>query len=178
MIIENYGIRLKKIAEHDIENIRQWRNNPEISKYMEFRENITPKMQKIWYDKVNNENNYYFIVEKNEIECGLINIKDICFTSKTGEAGVFYLPEHTGTVLPFQALLILLDFAFEHLFLDIVIAHILSDNKRAIRYNERFGFKCLPNQPNVHNQEYRLSRSDYLKHKPPISNLIQKVSKS
>ena len=39
---EKYGITLKRLTVDKIELVRNWRNDPKISQYMEFRDYITP----------------------------------------------------------------------------------------------------------------------------------------
>ncbi len=42
LILENYGVRLKRLTHDKIELLRQWRNDPKIQQYMFYREYITP----------------------------------------------------------------------------------------------------------------------------------------
>lgn len=54
MIISKYNIRYIRLQEEDIELVRKWRNHPSITKYMVYREEITPEMQKKWFASINN----------------------------------------------------------------------------------------------------------------------------
>ena len=89
MKITNYGVTLSRLTEDKIELVRNWRNDPKIAQYMEFKEHITPEMQLNWFKKINNENNYFFIIEFEGKEIGLINVKDIHYSEKVGEGGIF-----------------------------------------------------------------------------------------
>ena len=45
LVIEGYGVKLKRLTHDKIELLRQWRNDPKIQQYMIYREEITPEMQ-------------------------------------------------------------------------------------------------------------------------------------
>ena len=42
---------------------------------MEFHEEITPHMQENWFNRINNDNNLYYIIQYEGNDIGLINIK-------------------------------------------------------------------------------------------------------
>jgi len=173
MKISKYGVTLTRLTEDKLEMVRNWRNDPKISQYMEFRDYITSEMQKNWFDKINNDNNYYFILEFEGKEIGLSNIKDIDYEKGEGEGGIFiYNDEYLNSTLSFQADLCLHDFAFEKLKLKRMIAHIMKDNKRAIKYNKMQGWKLQPDQENVINQLYVLELNDYINSKKKLLKIL------
>jgi len=173
MILEKYGVILKRLTHDKIEMVRNWRNDPKISKYMEFREYITPEMQEEWFQRINNDNNFFFIIEHAGKEIGLVNAKDIDYEQKTVEGGIFiYDDDYLNSDIPFRASLCSSDFAFETLNLERVIIHVLSDNKRAIKYNLMLGFERQPNQENIHNQLYFMTKENYLKKRALIKRLL------
>ena len=65
LIINQYGVTLKRVEEQDIELIRKWRNYPSIRKQMGYQKIITKKRQKEWFRKINNKYNYYFCPHQN-----------------------------------------------------------------------------------------------------------------
>ena len=73
MIVEQYGVTYSRVTEADIELIRHWRNQPFIRDTMQFKEYITPEMQKKWFERINNKYNYYFLIEVDGNKRGLIN---------------------------------------------------------------------------------------------------------
>ena len=146
MVIDKYGVTLCRLTEDKIELVRNWRNDPKISKYMEFRDHITVEMQQKWFKKIDNNCNYYFIIEVNGVEIGLVNIRDINYQEREGEGGIFiYDDSYLNSMVSFQTALAINDFCFEELGLKRIIAHIMSDNKRAIDYNKHQGYKIQPN---------------------------------
>ena len=89
LILEQYGVRLVRIQEKDIELVRNWRNQSDIANYMEYRNFITPEAQKIWFQSIDNKNNYYFIIEYEGKQVGLINAKNFNSDLGFGEGGIF-----------------------------------------------------------------------------------------
>lgn len=173
MKLTKYGVTLNRVTEDKIELIRKWRNDPKISKFMEFQDHITSEMQKVWFEKINNDNNYFFLIEFEGQEIGMINIKDIDPLKKEGEGGIFiYNEDYLNSDISFRSSLCITDFIFESLKLKTVCAHIRKDNKRAITYNKLLGFKISNNQENVLNQRYDLIHEHYLKQKEIILRLI------
>lgn len=162
--IERYGVKLCRLSRSKIEMIRQWRNDPKISQYMIYRDYITIEQQEKWFDRINNEKNYYFIMSYKGEDVGLINIKDIDDNFIHGEGGVFvYNDKFLNTDFSYRAHLCLFDFAFEILKLKYITSEILGTNKRAIRFTEFLGFKLTGNfkQGNL----YILTKEDYFANK-------------
>lgn len=162
MEISKYGVTLRRLTVDKIEMIRQWRNDPKIVKFMEYKEFITPEMQEVWFEKINNEQNYFFLIIVDNQEIGLINVKDIDSRQLEGEAGIFiYDDNYYNSTVSFQASFALYDFCFDTLRLDRVVAHMLKENKRAIKFNKLIGYKIVSGQDDVKNQLYCLIKSDY-----------------
>lgn len=163
MIVSKGNIKLIRLREEDTELVRQWRNSPSISRYMNYREHITPEMQAAWFRSINNEFNLYFIIEYKGGKVGLINAKDIDWEKKTTESGVFFWDEHLqNTQVPLLILMIFAELGMRHLNLS-VYAHILSTNHRARRYNTLLGFQLCEGQENKVNQLYILTRENYMR---------------
>ncbi len=170
MKITKYGVTLNRLTQDKIEMVRQWRNNPKISQFMEYRENITFEMQQKWFEEINNDNNYYFIIEYENKEVGLVNVKNIDYKEKEGEAGIFiYDDSLLNSTISFQAILCLYDFCFETLNLDKMIAHTFRNNKRAIKFNKIFGYQISENQERIENQMYILRKKEYFENRSYIS---------
>jgi len=173
MKLEKYGITLNRLTVDKIELVRNWRNDPKIVKYMEAREYITPEAQQKWFETIDNDNNYFFIIEYDKKEIGVVNIKNINYQQQIGEAGIYiYDNAYLNGDVSFRATLCILDFSFEALDLVRVIIHVLCDNKRAIQYNLMFGFEKQPNQEGVYNQLYHLERKRYFEKRAFLTNYI------
>lgn len=174
MTFEKYGVTLKRLTVDKIELVRNWRNDPKISQYMEYRDYITPEMQAKWFAKVDNENNYYFIIAYKGLEIGLTNVKDIDYAEKTGEGGIFiYEDTFLNSDIPFRVIFALNDFCFDELHLEKMIAHIMSDNKRAIDFNRVLGYKKDALSPDSGKMTYILTKEDYLKQRNRFARLLK-----
>lgn len=174
MEFSKYGVILKRLTEDKIELVRQWRNDPKISQYMEYREHITAEMQKKWFAKVDNGQNYYFIICYKGQEIGLTNVKDVDFAAKTGEGGIFiYEDSYLNTDVPFRVIFALNDFCFDELMLESMVAHIMSDNKRAIDFNLLLGYKKSPEtSSDAAKQTYTLMKNDYFKQRDRFAKVL------
>ncbi len=173
-VINKYGVKLNRLTHDKIELVRRWRNHPKISKYMEYRNEITPEMQERWFDKINNDNNYFFLIEVDNKEIGLINVRDIDYERKEGEPGIFiWDDDYLNSTISFQAAMALTDFCFEDLGLSKLIIHVLHNNVRAIKYNLAFGYKISPCQGDIYNQEYTLTFCDYKNKRNKLLKLLR-----
>ena len=120
-------------------------------------------MQTAWFNRINNDNNFYFIINYDNKEIGLINIRDIDYNEKCGEPGIFiWDDEYLNSDVSFRAVCALSDFGVEVLGLTKFVIHVLRDNKRAILFNKYFGYKLSDNQEEVYNQKYTLTKEQYL----------------
>lgn len=163
LVLESYDVKLVLLTEDKIELVRQWRNDPKISQYMEFREYITPEMQRKWFERINNNQNYYFIIVYRNCEAGLINIKDIDQDKLEGESGSFiYEDKYLSTDLAYRAHLCMYDYFFNVLNYNGLRAHIINTNIRSIRFTLFLGFE------RISDTEYYLSKENYLNNKNRI----------
>ena len=174
LIIKDYGVELHQLTEDKIEEVRLWRNSEKISRYMEFRGEISPEMQVEWFKKVSqSDNQFYFIINVDGREVGLINIKNVDWELRTGESGIFIYDDsylHVG--VSYRAALCQRDFAFRTLHLHTLKAHILNTNPQSIKYNQKFGFVLSATEEQKPlkecNQLYLLDKEDYFANKPNI----------
>ncbi len=179
MVIESkYGITLTRLTIEDIELVRKWRNSPEISKYMEFRDYISKNMQEKWFNSLDNKTSYFFIPIYKSEKIGLVDIKNIDWHEKTGEAGIFISNlQLQNTHIPFAANLAVFDFDFYELGLKTITAHIVRSNARAIKFNKAFGFKLQKNQNAINNQLYHLDINEYEEKTKKIKKTIIRLMK-
>ena len=171
-----YDIELERLRLDKIELVRNWRNDPKISQYMDFKEYISPEMQINWFNKINNDNNYYFIVVYKNEDIGLVNVKDIDYNNKCGEPGIFiYEDKYLNTGVGILSALCITDFAFEYLNLEYVYCHIMADNKRAVRFNIALGYLIDEGQEEIKKQRYSLTKERYIEHKKKLLKLFKNI---
>lgn len=144
MKLQKYGITLERLYEKDIEMVRRYRNSPDIRRFMHFREHITKKMQRQWYQRIDNYSNYYFIIIYDNKKIGLINIKNIDWENNTSESGLFLWDlDYVDTPAPLLASLVLSEFGIGFLQGVKCFIRILIDNRKAIDFNKSIGFEPI-----------------------------------
>jgi UDP-4-amino-4,6-dideoxy-N-acetyl-beta-L-altrosamine N-acetyltransferase len=163
MKIKNHGITLIRLqADEDIELLRQWRNSPHIVQTMEYREYITPDMQKEWFKSIDNIHNLYFIISYEGKKIGMINLKNLDWDTKLVESGIFIADkQYTNTFVPAIVSFVMTDMVFRLLKIDRNHAHIMQSNTKAILFNKMIGFELYEGQEEVENQLYFLTRENF-----------------
>lgn len=137
--MKGFGVELKLLSEATLELVRGWRNDEQTSRFMQFREQITPEDQLKWFKSI--EKAYYFVIYAETVPVGLIDLKKIDEKNKTAEAGLLIgNTNFVGTGIALGASVLLLDFAFEKLHLQVVTATINTLNSEAQQYNQLLGF--------------------------------------
>ncbi len=164
MKIETNGLIIERLQEKDIELVRQWRNSDAIRTHMNYREIITPEMQRKWFSTINNFNNFYFIIHYKGKKVGLGNIKNIDWEEKSGEAGVFIVRQNiSGTFLPVAGVLCLSELVFSIFNLEKLYAQVRKDNPRAQKFNRLFGYKMLSGEEDKESRLHMLTKADFYK---------------
>lgn len=147
-------ITLNRLQQNDIEMLRLWRNDKKIAERMFFRSKISSEMQQKWFNQLDENKDFYFIIRHKNIPIGLIHLSNIDIDEKFGSVGLFiYNENYWGTHLPIQASLSLLKFAFNNQKLESVTAKVLPNNKAAIKYNESLGFVFKDNENMILNKK-------------------------
>jgi UDP-4-amino-4,6-dideoxy-N-acetyl-beta-L-altrosamine N-acetyltransferase len=165
MKLAKYGITLNRLREEDIEHLRQWRNSPQINQFMEYRENITPEMQRDWFRSVDNFENFYFIIEYEGKKIGLINSSHIEWDTVSSEGGIFLWDEkYYETFVPVWASLCLLETTYFVLGAGRSVIKTLNDNERAKKLNIHLGYELQAGQEEVYNQVYVLTAESFRRH--------------
>lgn len=164
MILERGNVKLLRLTEAYIELVRNWRNSPSIRNTMEYREEISPEMQKAWFRKIDNVNNNYFLIEVSGKFIGLIYGSDIDWENGiTHNGGIFiWDTAYLESVEIMEAALMLTDIGFM-MGMKVNYIKILRDNPRSIAFNRSMGYKLLPGQEDAYNQKYQLLEDDYFK---------------
>jgi RimJ/RimL family protein N-acetyltransferase len=165
MKLSKYGIVLRRLRQTDIELVRQWRNAGKISQFMEYRENITPEMQLEWFRSVDNFENFYYIIEYQGSDIGLINSSKIEWDTVSSEGGIFLWDDrYYETFVPVWASLCILETSYFILGASKSYIKTLQDNERAKKLNMHLGYELQPDQEDVYNQVYMMTASSFRLH--------------
>ena len=182
MKYSRYGITFHLLKEKDIEMVRQWRNDPVVANNFEFRDHITPEMQKEWFKSVNNIHNLYTIIEYRDEKIGVINLKNIDWENRVCEGGIFLPdPKYHQTFVPAIISYITTEIIFIMFEWHIGYAHVMKENKGVKQFVKLLGYELMPGQEEVNNQQYRITRESFenrgTKLKKAISVLTQNDDK-
>ena len=174
MIVEKYGVQLKKITIDDIELIRTKRNTETISSKMIYRSYISPEQQLQWFESINNFNNFYYLIIYKQQPIGLINDRNLDWEYLTSEAGLFIWEDnYLKTIVPALATLTLIELGFEVFSWNKTTIKVLANNKEGLTYNKQIGFKATNQKDGVIFME--LNRINY---KEKTRKMIISLTKS
>lgn len=163
MNISGYGIRLERLRHEHIELVRQNRNSPEISQFMEYQEFISPEMQEKWFNSLDPYSDFYFVINSGGRQVGLIHTSDVHWQDKTANSGLFIWEENfLGSHVPVLASLAMLDIFFEICGIESYYAKVLHSNKAALNYNYKLGFEEVPGQKVSKFKTLILTRDNYI----------------
>ena len=135
----NFNCHVRIMLESDLEQVLEWRNHPEIRRYMYTQHKITLEEHSNWYKKAsNNPDHYLLIFELNNIPTGFININKIAY-SNVADWGFYVAPDSekgTGKKLGITVL----DYAFKVIELHKICGQALAYNIPSVKFHTSLGF--------------------------------------
>lgn len=133
--------QLRALNEDDLEMVLEWRNHPEVRRYMYSSEIINLSEHTAWFQMAcNSDNLHLFVYEENNKSKGFVKLKVIDEGGKIAEWGFYLSPnasKGTGVSLGNATL----NYAFNVLKLHKIFGEVLEFNVRSLRFHERMGFK-------------------------------------
>lgn len=174
MILEGYGITLKRLTAEDLELVRVKRNSEDVKKYMHYREEITPEMQQKWFASIDNEFNNYFLIIHDGVKVGLISGAEIDWNKlETGNGGLFIWESSLwGTHVPLCAAMLLTELSF-HIGFKKTYVRVLPENRRAISFNAELGYIKSPEQPKGELEVYELHEETFYEATDKIRSIMK-----
>lgn len=143
---ENETILIRPLKKSDIEHLRLWRNNPELSVYLSLIPYITPESQKRWFERYQQDTNILFfavIVKERQKLIGSVALygflDDKC---KVGRI-VIGDPSSHGKGIGYEALLLAISVAIRKLGIKIIGLDVHEDNIPARKIYDKAGFKVI-----------------------------------
>lgn len=151
--VSAFNVVLKPLLSDDLEQLRLWRNSPEISSQMLDQREISTVQQQSWFERIcSDKRQMQFVIYYKNQKVGACNLKSPtalavaeCDSIETG----FYLGEakYRGTILAFFAALALNQYCFEQLAVRTLKAVVKNTNSAALRFNEQLGYQADAIQP-------------------------------
>lgn len=136
-------ISLRDIREEDLEDIRTWRNSPEVSQYMYSDSEITAEQQQRWYQKIKDDPKMrYWIIMYEGQKMGVASVNDIN-TAQSHCTWTYYLKGQAvrGAGIGSKVEYHILRYVFEELKLNKLHGEVFEFNQKVVKLHERFGFR-------------------------------------
>ena len=183
---------LRSINESDFARLIEWRNNPEINRYLNQPYKLTLKLQCKWYkENYLKSNDILFIIieTKNKNRIGTIGINDLDYKKKVGIVGRLLIGKenYRASVELMEANVLFYEYLFYELKLEKLYCHVVIENKKVISFDKKFGFVPtininFPNYCNINGMkliEMVNTKEQYQKAKKKIEPIIHyfKISK-
>ena len=136
-------IVLRPLTDEDLEMVRQWRNSPDISRYMYTDNYISEDDQIAWFERIkNNPTCQYWIIEYERKSLGVVSVTEI---NKTYDScfWAFYLGDTSvrGAGIGAKVEFHILEYVFNDLQLNKLRCEVLVSNEKVIKMHEKFGFR-------------------------------------
>jgi RimJ/RimL family protein N-acetyltransferase len=142
--IQASNVRLRLLADDDLEMTLMWRNRDEVRRWFKQSDVISLESHRAWFTKHQLvDDAFMFVVEENETGVPVGQVSIYAIDREVGEAEVgrfIAAPGISGKGYMRDAISTLVHFAFSELRLQRVYLEVLSDNARAIRLYESLGF--------------------------------------
>jgi len=133
------------VYEDDLEFLRTWRNDTELTKYLSNLDYITQDKQLKWYEQDIKETDCYtFAIEETELLKRIVGSVALYNLNKqTSEFGRIIIgdKEARGKGMGFLATVLCLYLGFTEIGLERIMANVHEDNAVAIKAYKRAGFK-------------------------------------
>ena len=174
MEISNYNIKLIRVNETHLELLRGWRNSDFVKSKMIFSEHITSEMQKKWFESINNDKNYYFLAVSNNVNVGVMHVKNI--ENNIGEGGIYLASaDFENTDIVARMVLCFNDFIFDELKLDYIYSQVKYDNQKAISSSLAQG--CIKDKEKSTDSvvAFTLKPENYRKKTAKIKNILNRL---
>ena len=140
-IILGEKVYLRKMTEDDAPYIVEWRNDPDIKKWMFNQEEITIESHLNWFrEKASNRIDYIICDKKTDKPIGSVSFSNI--EDKKAEAGkMIGNKEYRGKGYAKEAYILWLNYGFSELGFEEIYGRTMANNIPNIKLNEKIGFR-------------------------------------
>lgn len=137
------GVRLRLLAEADLEMTLGWRNRDDVRIWFKTSQIIMPEHHRAWYSRYSTrDDDFVFVVEAEGRPIGQASVYEIDWSRAIGEVGRFLVaPEAQGRGYISVACAELVRCCAETLNLKYVFLEVKADNVRALKVYAHTGFR-------------------------------------
>lgn len=142
-MIQGKRVLLRALEHRDVEQLRMWRNHPELFGYHCSSMLVSEMAQERWAESYGRDtSNILFIIENEENQSiGYTLIKDLDHKNRRAEIGLHLDPTAQGRGYGQEALQTLMRYCFQELNLHRLYLQVFDFNTRALALYEKMGFK-------------------------------------
>jgi len=173
-LIEKYGLKVRCVQDVDADRILKLRINEKLSKYLHKTENDLDKQLAYIRDykirEYKKEEFYFaFLIENCLNPIGFSRIHNINYISKTFSIGSWIFEQNCG-IYPILADILLKEYGFEHLGLNLCYFDVRKKNKNVLKYHSYYSpLKINEDRDNFY---FCLKKSDFENTKQNILRLL------
>ena len=135
--------KFTRLTEKHLDLVRNWRNSPEVGKYMYTNSYITKEEHLNWFIKVNDDSTKaYWVINVDNIDVGVVNLYNIDLHNRRCY-WAYYLADFSvrgkgiGRLIEFN----ILKYVFEKLKLNKLCCEIFSWNNLVVQIHQKYGSK-------------------------------------
>ncbi len=151
LILEGKTVILKEIVPEYFSYVVEWRNNPNLNKFLNQPFVLTLESEKKWYEEVylSDDTQEFFIMtdKKNGTPFGTIGRTNIDKKNKVCISGRLILGNSDYALAPafWESFFVLADYSYT--FVDVEYIHVVKENRKAMTLDKTLGF--VPNEQEV-----------------------------
>lgn len=162
--IAKYGIVMHRMRRDEIQTVREWRNDPSVSRTMRTQQHISYEDQERWFERIiKRDDAFYFTARYGGDLFAYLCIQNIDWVQRYGDTGTIIDPNLTAAILAWNAVLCCNDFIFDIIGMDHIRTSMMIDNHRAQRFNRLLGLREIDGAKNANEKDYILDRDTYFK---------------
>ena len=174
-VIAAYGVELRPILEENLEQLRIWRNSPDVARQMVNQDNISKEQQQNWFHSIQQRQDqiHYSLFYRHQL-IGAANLKTLdtgnLMEAKNLEPGIYIGDErYRSNILAFAPSLALLDYCFDTLKVTNLCAKVKEANQAALSYNYKLGYAAVDTKESfVHIQLTKTAYQEATKQIKPL----------
>lgn len=135
-------ISFRPVRPEDKEQLRIWRNLPQIRRYMLTDHEISPEEHAAWFERILTDPKYrHWIIQCDGEDVGLLNLYDIAPVNRCCYWGFYVVgPNVRGKNVGMFAEYFVLQYVFEELRFEKLFCETIDFNRGVLRMHDAFGF--------------------------------------
>ncbi len=175
---ENENIRIRPLSQSDIELLRNWRNDKQLSTFLSDIPFITQEMQNAWFERYKNDKDtlFFAVIDKRD-ERVVGSVALYSFSDGACEVGKIVVgdPSAHGRGVGYGSLLLAMAVALKKLNVKEFSLDVHENNIAARKIYEKAGFSAVGRHPFAKGGfeiEMRIDAEDYYRKNPEAERIL------